>query len=245
MAAETIAGGLQLDQVVARLQEGAAAFVRLSLPERVALARAMQAGYLGIAERSVRAGCEAKGIPPGTPMEAEEWATGPWSVVRQLRLVAESLDALARTGNTPVGPTGLASDGRLTARVFPANRVDSVLFAGIVVDVRFLAGMDEARMHATRAGYYKDSARQGRTVLVLGAGNIAAIPAMDVVTKLFNEGKVCLLKMNPVNAYLGPFIEAAFAEPIRRGFLAVVCGGAEEGAYLAQHHGIDEIHLTG
>jgi aldehyde dehydrogenase (NAD(P)+) len=245
MTAETIAGGLELDRIVARLQEGAAAFVRLSLPERAVLARAMQAGYLGIAERSVRAGCEAKGIPPGTPMEGEEWASGPWSVVRQLRLVAESLDALARTGNTPVGPTGRAGDGRLTARVFPANRVDSVLFAGIVVDVRFLAGMDEARLHATRAGYYKDSARQGRTVLVLGAGNIAAIPAMDVVTKLFNEGKVCLLKMNPVNAYLGPLIEAAFAEPIRRGFLAVVYGGADEGAYLAQHPGIDEIHLTG
>ena len=245
MATDTIPGALELDQAVARLQESATAFVRLSLPERMALARAMQAGYLRIAERSVRAGCEAKGIPPGTPMEGEEWATGPWGVVRQLRLVAESLDALARTGNTPVGPTGRAGDGRLTARVFPANRIDRVLFAGIVVDVRFLAGYDEARMHAARAGFYKEPAHQGRVVLVLGAGNIAAIPAMDVVSKLFNEGKVCLLKMNPVNAYLGPFIEAAFAEPIRRGFLAVVYGGAEEGAYLAQHPGIDEIHLTG
>ncbi len=235
----------ELDQAVARLQEGGAAFARLSLPDRIALARAMQAGYLRIAERSVRAACEAKGIPIGTPMEGEEWATGPWSVVRQLRLVAESLDALARTGNTPVGPVGQSPDGRLTARVFPANRIDGVLFSGIVVEVRFQAGIDEASMHATRAGYYRGSPRPGRTVLVLGAGNIAAIPAMDVITKLFNEGKVCLLKMNPVNAYLGPFLEEAFAEPIRRGYLTVVYGGAEEGAYLAQHSGIDEIHLTG
>ena len=170
---------------------------------------------------------------------------GSLDVVRQLRLVAESLDALARTGNTPVGPVGQSPDGRLTARVFPANRIDGVLFSGIVVEVRFQAGIDEASMHATRAGYYRGSPRPGRTVLVLGAGNIAAIPAMDVITKLFNEGKVCLLKMNPVNAYLGPFLEEAFAEPIRRGYLTVVYGGAEEGAYLAQHSGIDEIHLTG
>jgi aldehyde dehydrogenase (NAD(P)+) len=68
---------------------------------------------------------------------------------------------------------------------------------------------------------------------------------MDVVTKLFNEGKVCLLKMNPINAYAGPFIEAAFAEAIRRGFLAVVYGGADEGRYLAHHPGVDEVHLTG
>ncbi|MEO7987092.1 MAG: aldehyde dehydrogenase family protein [Gemmatimonadales bacterium] len=252
MSTETIAPGAtvvaphrELDRVVARLQEGAAAFVRLSMPERIALARAMQAGYLQIAERSVRAACEAKGIPTGTPMEGEEWATGPWSVVRQLRLVAESLQALARTGNTPIGAVSLASDGRLTARVFPANRVDGVLFSGITVDVRFQDGIDEARMHAARAGYYKHAPHEGRTVLVLGAGNIAAIPAMDVITKLFNEGKVCLLKMNPVNAYLGPFIEVAFAEAIQRRFVAVVYGGGEEGAYLAQHAGIDEIHLTG
>ena len=84
-------------------------------------------------------------------------------------------------------------------------------------------------MHAGRARYYKDSPRPERTVLVLGAGNITAIPVMDVVTKLFNEGKVCLLKMSPVNDYLGPFLEEAFSDPIQRGFLSVVYGGAEEG----------------
>jgi len=68
---------------------------------------------------------------------------------------------------------------------------------------------------------------------------------MDVSTKLFNEGKVCLLKMNPVNAYLGPHLESAFSEAIGQGFLAVVYGGADEGEYLAKHPGIDEIHLTG
>jgi aldehyde dehydrogenase (NAD(P)+) len=51
--------------------------------------------------------------------------------------------------------------------------------------------------------------------------------------------------MNPVNAYLGPFIEEAFKEAIQRGFLAVAYGGPEEGAYVAQHTGIDQIHLTG
>jgi len=62
---------------------------------------------------------------------------------------------------------------------------------------------------------------------------------------MFNEGKVCLLKMNPVNAYIGPFIERAFADAIEQGFLAVAYGGVEEGTYLTQHEGIDEIHMTG
>jgi len=68
---------------------------------------------------------------------------------------------------------------------------------------------------------------------------------MDVITKMFNEGAVCLLKMNPVNAYLGPFIEEAFAPAIDRGFLSVVYGGTEQGNYLVRHSGIEEVHITG
>jgi hypothetical protein len=235
----------RLDETVARLRAGAPVFARLSLTERIALARSMQAGYLRIAEESVRAACIAKGIPSGASTEAEEWATGPWCVVRHLRLVAESLAALHRTGNTPIGRVHRTADDRLAVRVFPANAVDGVLYKGITVDVHMLGGIDEAEMHASRAAFYKGRGHGGRTVLILGAGNLAAIPAMDVITKMFNEGKVCLLKMNPVNAYLGPFIEQAFADAIRRDFLAVVYGGADEGAYLAHHEGIDELHLTG
>lgn len=235
----------KLDEMVARLRDGAVALARLSLRDRIGVARAMQAGYLGRAEDIVRASCAAKGVPRGTPLEGEEWATGPWCVVRHLRLVAETLDDLARAGNTPVGRVGRTQEGRVAVRVFPASRIDGMLFAGITVDVHMLDGVTETAMHASRAPFYRGRAHDGRTVLVLGAGNLSGIPAMDVITKLFNESKACLLKMNPVNAYLGPLIEAAFAEPIRRGFLGVAYGGAAEGTYLVDHPGIDEIHLTG
>jgi len=235
----------QLDEAVARLREAAPAFARLPLGDRIALARSMQAGYLRIAEQSVRAGCAAKGIPLGTPAEGEEWATGPWCVVRHLRLVAESLTSLQRSGDTAIGKIHRSADDRLVVRVFPANGIDGVLFSGITVEVRLQAGIGEAELHASRAAFYRNRPHEGRTVLVLGAGNLAAIPAMDVITKLFNEGKTCLLKMNPVNAYLGPFLEDAFGEAIRRNYLSIAYGGVEEGAYLTQHAGIDEIHLTG
>lgn len=238
-------GPRQLDEMVARLRQGAAEFVRLTMGDRIGLARSMQAGYLRIARRSVEAACAAKGIRADSPVAGEEWATGPWPVVRQLRLIIESLGSIERTGTTPIGRLGRNAEGRLTARVVPGNRVDGMLFSGVTVDVHLLPGVTQETLDATRAPFYRGRKHDGRTVLVLGAGNIMAIPPMDVITKLFNEGSVCLLKMNPVNAYLGPFIEEAFAEPIARGFLAMAYGGAEEGAYLAQHRGIDEIHLTG
>lgn len=67
----------KLDEMVARLRDGAVALARLSLRDRIGLARSMQTGYLGRAEEIVRASCAAKGISRGTPLEGEEWATGP------------------------------------------------------------------------------------------------------------------------------------------------------------------------
>ncbi len=62
---------------------------------------------------------------------------------------------------------------------------------------------------------------------------------------MFVEGSVCVLKMNPVNAYLGPLLERAFASAVERGFFAVVYGGADEGRYLVNHPLVDEVHITG
>jgi aldehyde dehydrogenase (NAD(P)+) len=234
-----------LDQAVARVREGADRLLNLSLDARIALARSMQEGYLAIAEDSVRAACVAKGIAPGTPLEGEEWTLGPWFVVRHLRLIRESLQALKRTGNTPIGPVGRTADGRLSVRVFPAGTIDGMLFNGVSAEVHLQPDVTEQRLNEQRAGFYKTRPRSGRVTLILGAGNISAIPSLDLITKLFNQGQACVLKLNPVNAYLGPFIERAYAEAIRGGYLAVVYGGAEEGAYLAHHAEVDELHLTG
>jgi len=125
--------------------------------------------------------------------------------------------------------------------VFPLTRLDSVVFRNVAATVH----LDSASQMEARAPFYSGDRHEGTVVLVLGGGNVNAIPPLDVMTKMFNEGKVCLLKMNPVNAYLGPFLETAFAEPIARGFLQVTYGAAEEGAYLARHPGVDEVHLTG
>jgi hypothetical protein len=235
----------KLDEAIARLCEGAQAFVRLSIDGRIELARSMQQGYLKVAERSVAAGCQAKGIAVDTPAAGEEWTLGPWMMVRHLRLIQESLHALKSFGNTPIGKMSHTVDGRLSVHVFPGNAIDGMLFKGASVEVYLQASVTEEELDHSRARFYKHSDHDGRVVLVLGAGNVAAIPSMDVITKMFNEGKVCLLKMNPVNAYLGPFIEEAFHEAIAKNFLAVVYGGPEEGRYLAYHDGIDEIHMTG
>jgi acyl-CoA reductase-like NAD-dependent aldehyde dehydrogenase len=234
-----------LDAAIERIGTHAARWAALPIAERLALARAMLAGYARVADRTVQAGCAAKGIPPGTPLEGEEWATGAWCVLRHLRLVCEALASIAHTGTTALGSLSRTPEGQVLARLVPGDRWDKVLFGGITVDAHFRPEVSEAEVAATRAGQYQNPSHQGRTVLVLGAGNLASIPAMDVITKMFNEQKACVLKLSPVNDYLGPYLEEAFAEPIARGYLAIVYGGAAEGGYLAAHQGIDEIHVTG
>jgi aldehyde dehydrogenase (NAD(P)+) len=234
-----------LDEAVARVREGAPRWARASLEERIALARSMLHGVDRTAERMVREACAAKGLRFDAPVAGEEWLSSPFPTARILRQIVNSLSAVARNGNTPVGPTGETADGRLRARVFPPNALDGALFPLIRAEVHFQEGVDAARMNERRAAFHKARSHDGRVCLVLGAGNVNAIPPTDVATKLFAVGTACVLKMNPVNAYLGPILEDAFSEAIARGCLAVVYGGAEEGAYLARHPGVDEVHVTG
>src|ERR1700688_4256232 len=109
----------QMDAAIARLREGARSFAKLPLDQRIVLVDSMQQGFLRVSRAMVEAGCKEKGIELGTTQEAEEWSTGSWGVVRQLRLLRESLVALKRLGNTPIGPVARAIDGRLTVRQFP------------------------------------------------------------------------------------------------------------------------------
>jgi len=231
----------ELDAAVERLRGGAPLFARLGLPERIALAESMRAGYARIAARGVRAACEAKRLEAGTASEGEEWIAHPFITLLHLRLWIGALRSIERTGTTPIGRVRRTIDDRPLVNLFPSSLLDATLFPRVHGEVHLQAGASADE----RARFYRRPDHDGRVVLVLGGGNVNSIPPLDVATKMLNEGKVCVLKMNPVNAYLGPLLEEAFALAIRQKFLAIVYGSAEEGTYLAHHPGIDEVVITG
>ncbi|MFL5321026.1 MAG: aldehyde dehydrogenase family protein, partial [Myxococcaceae bacterium] len=236
----------QLDQAVQRVKEGSRAFAKLSIEERIRLAEQMLDGYRQVAEESVIAACKAKGIDPQSPTAGEEWLAGPVVTVRLLRLTIEALREIQKFGQPRIDPSWVTTlpDGRISIKVFPHNSLDAMLLAKHTADVHMEAGVNLDNLKEHQASFYKKP-HDGRLCLVLGAGNVNSIPPTDCITKMFNEGTTCVLKMNPVNAYVGPFIERAFKPAIDRGFLAVVYGGADEGSYLVNHAAVDEIHITG
>lgn len=235
-----------LEAAVARVRAAADEFARLDLFSRRALIAELRTGLAACATRMVETGCAAKGLAADGPAAGEEWTSGPWPIARQMRLLDASLAALAHGAQPPIAGYRDAADGRLHVRVQPLDVFDRLGMPGVMAEVRLLPDVDRAGCAALRGAYYKTTSRRtGRVALVLGAGNVSAIPAQDVLTKLFNDGAVCVLKMNPVNAWLGPILAHAFAALITRGYLAIVHGGADTGAWLATHPAIDEIHVTG
>lgn len=235
-----------LEAAVTRVKENAAAFARTSLDERIAFLRSLRDGVMSIAEESVRRACAFKGIDFDSPLSGEEWLIGPMITIRLIRLTEWALTEVKHYGAPRIPEKNLRDlpDGRLAVSAFPHDTLDAALLARHVGDNHMQPHVTRSNLRDHQALGYR-TPHQGRVCLVLGAGNVNSIPPTDVISKLFVEGTACVLKMNPVNEYLGPLLEKAFAPLIARGFFAVVYGGADEGAFLVNHRAVDEVHITG
>jgi acyl-CoA reductase-like NAD-dependent aldehyde dehydrogenase len=143
------------------------------------------------------------------------------------------------------GPVTVRSNGQIHAQVFPQTFYDRLLFSGYRVEVRMESGVTIENLRKTQALAYHRDNPEGKVALVLGAGNLPGIPVTDALDRLFVQNQVVLLKMNPVNDYIGPLLKQCFRCLIEAGYLQIVYGGANEGAYLCQHPNVDEIFFTG
>lgn len=231
----------QVDDALCAVKDHAREFARLGAAAKAALVRACIPRLLAEAPAWVAEGARARGADPG-----EEWLAGPSATIRMFRLLAESLDAVAARGKPPLGRGHrVRPDGRLEIDLFPASALDGVLFQGFSGHVLMDAGIDEPRAREMQAAFYGKRDLEGGVSVILGAGNVASIPPMDVATKMFVEGFVCVLKMNPVNEWVGPFLERALQPLVSRGYLRIVYGGADVGRYLTYHPLVNDIHITG
>jgi len=231
----------ELDLLLGRLSAGKRIWGRRSIPHRIGLLRRSIEGVLDISAEWVRRVAERRRIAPDSPVAGEEWISGPMTTVRTLHLLVSALEDHGRP-RPPAFGKGL--DGRTVAHVFPRNPLDRFLFYNMSAEVWIEPGKP-----ASQGRIYRDREAglpaAKSLALVLGAGNVNSIGPLDAAHKLFVENQVVLLKMNPVNAYLGPLFERAFAALIAEGFLALAYGGAEVGDYLCRHAEVDTIHLTG
>jgi len=234
-----------LDAVVAALAANKSAWARLEAQRGVELLDEVLHDVSALGERWVAESAAAKGLAPGSTGEGEEWLQ--FAVVsRLLRQMRGALVGIVASGRPQLPqPLTLRGDGRVAATVYPMDRWDRFALPGISGEARMAPGQSVEEVAATQAAAYRRPAGAGKLTLVLAAGNASLLVPGDFLHHLFVDRAVVLLKLNPVNAYLGPLIEEGFRALIRQGSLAVVYGGAEVGAYLCQHAQVDAVHMTG
>ena len=240
----------RVDAAIGLLRANRAAWLQVGPGERVAILEALIRDFEAVSDDWVAASLLHKGLEPDSPAAGEEWISGPFCVLRNLRLLRDSLADVARRGAPRIpGPVWTRGDGRVAARVFPASIWDRLFYLSVTAEVWMQPGVTAAGLSDTQAVAYREesagSGGGGKVVLVLGAGNVSSIGPQDTLYKLFVENQVVLYKAHPVNDYLGPLMERAFQSLVQRDVLRIVYGGAAEGAYLCQHAGVDEIHITG
>lgn len=234
----------QIDQALAELRGNATQFARLSPSAKASLARETIVTVARQAQRWVDEGSRARGLTGH--LKAEEWLGGPITTIRMLRLIAESLDEISRTGKPSFGKgSSVRTDGHLQVEVMPSSKLDQVMYGGFTSYMLMEEGLTKQTAREKQASFYSKADPEGELCLVLGAGNVSSIGPMDAFTKMFHDGAVCLLKMNPVNEWSGPILEDALKPMIDKGYLRIVYGGVEVGKYTSSHDGIDSIHITG
>ena len=236
----------ELDAVVDQVADQATVWARTDASARAELLQQVSTDTMAVADEWLAAACEAKGLTPGTTEAAEELFSGIGTFVRMARLLRDSLRDIAKDGKPAfAGPVRETPDGRLRVQIFPAGAFDRITFPQTTAEIFMQPGVTRDTLVAEQAAAYADPLAHAGTALVLAAGNVASLGPRDVLSKLFVEGKVVVMKANPVNDYLVPYWRRALAALLGAGVLCIVDGGTAVGQYLTGHARIDEVHITG
>ncbi len=235
-----------LDEAITQLQTGARAWSLLTLSQRRALLLRVRATTAAVAEEWADAASTSKGLAPGHPLRGEEWLSGPYAALVAIDAYADTLAALA-AGRSPIAgvKTGTAPGGRTVVHTSPLTATDRLLLSGYETEVWLEPGVTLAEARSAAGLAQRHPTDSGGVGLVLGAGNITSIPYLDVLYELMGFNRVAILKVNPTQDALVPVFERALAPLIEPGFLRIVTGGGDVGAYLTRHPDIAHVHITG
>lgn len=237
----------KIDRSLDILHRNKERWLDISVGAKIGFVKKMMDGMTAVASKMVAKAMEVKRVSPDSPSAAEDWLSGPIIIIRNLRLLLESLQQIEKHGvpQIPGDKIRTRRNGQVVVEVLPQRLLDQLMYNGFRAEVWMQPDVTQANLKQNMAAVYQHRPEKGKIALVLGAGNVSSIGPLDVVYKLFMEGQVCLLKLNPVNEYTGPFLEEAFRCLVDEGFLQLVYGGGDVGSYLCQHEWVDEIHITG
>lgn len=225
-----------VDKLLTVLDKKRAIWVGTPCDKRAEILKACVRDFLAVSDEISKQSVSAKGSY-GSGTGEESFALVP------IVLGLKELENAMRANGQPKPRKSSFRNGRHIVEVFPMGMV-GLLFGTFRGEVWIEPGKE-----ATQGRIYREKAEgkksSGGLSLVLGAGNQTSVPVFDFLHKLFVEDEVVIVKMNPVNEYLGPLLERAFKTLIDQGFLAFAYGGVAIAQHLVNHPLVTSIHLTG
>jgi Aldehyde dehydrogenase family len=232
------------DVAIADLVESSKGWLDEAPSDMVALLERLNDALMANTADWIAAAGIAKQVAPDQPVAGEEWASIA-VVARYIRLLGASIADIA-VGRKPqfAGKPHPVTGGHTAIPVFPFDAIDKVALSGFSAEVLLTSGVAAIQAVEGQATAWFGGGVPAVS-LVLGAGNQASIPLTDALDKLFIARRPVMVKLSPVNDYLGPVFTTICAELIERGVLRIVYGGADVGTYLVRHDGLTEIHVTG
>ena len=237
----------ELQNHINTLSKHSEKWARSSIETRLRIIKEIRSKLDGVAFDWVKKACEKKEIPVMSPLEGEEWISGPYAVMAALNGISETLSNMKNKNFLKSIPVRKTITENISAKIVPNSIWDHLLLSGVSAEVWMQKSVNFENLKEYTASAYdipRDN-REGKISLVLGAGNIAAITPLDCFQKLFSEHKVVLLKLSPVNEYLEPFLLEALEPLINFGALKIIKGDKDVGQKLCNHPKIDDIHITG
>ena len=239
-----------IDSMIQRLLDAPVRKHGLSLERRIDLCRSCVETLMPTVDDWIDAGARGKQCPNRVDVMAEELLSGPLIAVRLLRLLEQSFSDLLLYGHTRLPqaealPYERRIHGKSMLPIFPTLSLwDRLIFRGISADAILMKQADPRKRHSDLYRQLQDTS-VSKISLVLGAGNVSSVPFSDAIHKSLVCGHQVILKMNPVNAYLKPIFERAFAPLFQEGLLVAIEGDSQVGQALVDHPDVDDVHLTG
>lgn len=235
------------DLAISYLETGKNEWIKTDIDARLQILNEIKIGIMQGAEKWVAVAAKEKKIGLHSPLVGEEWLSGPYALLEACNGLIVTLQQMKHKAFLNDLPKRKTLTDQLAVTVLPNTIWDKLLLSGISAEVWMQKGVNSSNLAEHTASSYDRAIneRVGKIALVLGAGNIASISALDCLHKLFIEHQVVLLKMNPLNDYLIPHLQIALKPLLDCNALQIVKGDGEIGAYLTQHPKIDELHITG
>jgi aldehyde dehydrogenase (NAD(P)+) len=236
----------EVNAALGELIEGEKTWARTDLLKRAQLLGSVYELAVRHSQEWVDAAVRVKQLDPGSPLVGEEWISGPYPVATNAATLAQSLVQLAE-GRSPLGEQQFseAPGGRVAVNVFPGSLWDKLLLSGFSAQVWLQPGTTRAEA-LTKAGLAQhDPAATAGVGAVLGAGNITSIAALDTLYELIAHNRVVALKLNPIMDPMREVMAKVLAPFVDLGVVRILTGDGAVGSYLAHHHDVDHVHVTG